>query len=59
MAIKHTYEFWAKDKDGKEYHDFFSYTSTRDKKVKEYIEKKFNIDISECEVFDYRRTHDI
>jgi hypothetical protein len=59
MAINHPYEFWAKDKEGREYHEFFNYTSTKNKKIIEHIEKKYKFIVSECEVFDYRRNNDL
>ena len=59
MPVKHSYEFWCIDKDGVKMHEYFSYSSTRESKVKKHIEKTYGIDIKECQDFGFRRNHDI
>ena len=59
MAIKHNYEFWCITEDGTKMHEYFSYTSTRVSKVRDHIEKKFNINIATCQDFGFRRNHEI
>jgi hypothetical protein len=59
MGIKHPYEFWCTDKDGKKHHKYFNYSSTRASKVEEYIEKTYGINIESCIDFGFRRNHDI
>lgn len=59
MPISHPYEFWCIEEDGTLHHEFFKYSSTRNDKVREYIEKVYNIDIESCQKFGFRRNHDI
>lgn len=59
MPVKHSYEFWCITKDNKKMHEYFNYSSTRDSKVKAFIEKKFGIDIGSCLDFGFRRNHDV
>jgi len=58
MPVKHPYEFWCVEEDGTKHHEHFNYSSTRDSKVKKYIEKTYGIDIESCRDFGYRRNHD-
>ena len=59
MAVKHSYEFWCTTEDGNKMHEYFNYSSTRDSKVREFIENKFGIKIDNCVDFGYRRNHDL
>jgi hypothetical protein len=56
---KHPYEFWCITEDGTKFHEYFQYSSRRASKVKEFIEKKYGIDIETCQDFGFRRNHDI
>jgi hypothetical protein len=59
MPVKHPYEFWCVTEDGTKMHEYFNYSSTRDSKVKQFIENKYKIDIATCRDFGYRRNYDI
>lgn len=56
--VRHYYEFWCTDVNGKEYHERFTYSSTKDSMIRAHIEKVFKLDIGTCIDFMYRRNRE-